>query len=385
MLNLAPAVVAVADEQAVDSLAEAIKTIAEHRGVPRQLPKIVHGQSGIEEVAAWPADVVLNGVTGALNLSSTLAALNAGSTLALANKESLIVGGPVVMHSAEPGQIVPVDSEHAALAQALRGGTSEEVAKLLLTATGGPFRDRTRAQLAGVTPEQALAHPAWSMGPVISINSATLVNKGLEVIEAHLLFDTPLDSIDVVVHPQAVTHSMVEFVDGATLAQASPPDMRLPIALGLSWPDRLPGATTCIYWSQAHTWELSPLDEEAFPSVALAREVGRTSGSPCRLQGGERGVRGRIPQGTAAVPRNRRYGRRRGGRAQRRERPDPGRDPRRGRLGTNASCGTGTAMGAVSVMARITTYLPDEARGWPDHLYAVRRDGLAPGNGRILG
>jgi len=186
-------------------------------------------------------DVVLNGITGAVGLRPTVAALESGNTLALANKESLIIGGPVVTALAMPGQIVPVDSEHSALAQCLRGGRSEEVRRLVLTASGGPFRGRTREQLAAVTPEEALNHPTWDMGPVVTINSATLVNKGLEVIEAHLLFGIDYDCIEVVVHPQSMIHSMVEFTDGSTLAQVSPPDMHLPISLALSWPDRLPG------------------------------------------------------------------------------------------------------------------------------------------------
>jgi 1-deoxy-D-xylulose-5-phosphate reductoisomerase len=233
----------------------------------------------VAELAAWPCDVVLNGVTGAVGLASTLAALDAGRVLALANKESLIVGGSLVKARARPGQIVPVDSEHSALAQCLRGGAAGEVRRLVLTASGGPFRGRSREELAEVTVEQALAHPTWDMGPVITINSATLVNKGLEVIEAFLLFDVPLERIVVVVHPQSVIHSMVEFVDGSTLAQASPPDMRLPIAWGLGWPDRVPDAAPGVDWSRAHTWELAPLDDEAFPAVGLAREVGGRGGT----------------------------------------------------------------------------------------------------------
>src|SRR3954453_19575107 len=191
------------------------------------------GEDASVEAAAMRADVVLNGITGAVGLRPTLAALDAGTTLALANKESLIMGGPLVLDRAKPGQIVPVDSEHSALAQCLRGGGPEEVRRLVLTASGGPFRGRTREELAEVTVDQALAHPTWDMGPVVTINSANLVNKGLEVIEAHLLFGIPYDRIEVVVHPTSVVHSMVEFVDGSTLAQASPPTMLIPIALGL--------------------------------------------------------------------------------------------------------------------------------------------------------
>ena len=203
-------------------------------------PQILSGPDAVSELAAWPCDVVLNGVTGAVGLAATLAALDAGRVLALANKESLIIGGPLVTSRAKPGQIVPVDSEHSTIAQCLRAGRESEVLRLVLTASGGPFRGWSRDRLEGVTPEQALAHPTWNMGPLVTINSATLVNKGLEVIEAHLLFGFGLDRIDVVVHPQSIVHSMVEFSDGATIIQASPPDMRLPISLGMAWPDRVP-------------------------------------------------------------------------------------------------------------------------------------------------
>lgn len=221
------------------------------------------------------ADVVLNAITGSIGLGSTLAALRAGRTLALANKESLIVGGQLVQAAAAPGQIVPVDSEHSALAQALRSGTRDEVRRLVVTASGGPFRGRTREDMASVTPAEALAHPTWDMGRMVTTNSATLVNKGLEVIEAHLLFDVPYDDIEVVVHPQSVVHSMVEFIDGSTIAQASPPDMRLPISLGLDWPNRVGGVGRPIDWTAATSWTFEPLDDKAFPAVALAKAVGR--------------------------------------------------------------------------------------------------------------
>jgi 1-deoxy-D-xylulose-5-phosphate reductoisomerase len=237
------------------------------------------GEEASTEAAAYPCDVVLNGITGAVGLRPTVAALEAGTTLALANKESLIIGGPVVTSRAKPGQIVPVDSEHSALAQCLRGGRAAEVRRLVLTASGGPFRGRSRAELAAVTVEQALAHPTWDMGPVVTINSATLVNKGLEVIEAHLLFGVPFDRIEVVVHPTSVVHSMVEFVDGSTLAQASPPTMLIPIALALAWPDRLPDTAPAVDWSRPNTWEFFPLDDDAFPAVGLAREAGVRGGT----------------------------------------------------------------------------------------------------------
>ncbi|WP_165069026.1 1-deoxy-D-xylulose-5-phosphate reductoisomerase [Marisediminicola senii] len=220
------------------------------------------------------ADVVLNGITGSVGLGATLATLEGSAVLALANKESLIVGGDLVKRLADPGQLVPVDSEHSAIAQALRSGSADEVQRLVLTASGGPFRGRTRDSLTNVTPREALAHPTWDMGLVITTNSATLVNKGLEVIEAHLLFDVPYDRIAVTVHPQSIVHSMVEFIDGSTIAQASPPNMRLPISLGLDWPHRVRGVGQPLDWSTSSTWTFEPLDSEAFPAVELAKKVG---------------------------------------------------------------------------------------------------------------
>ncbi|NVM97715.1 1-deoxy-D-xylulose-5-phosphate reductoisomerase [Arthrobacter sp. SDTb3-6] len=255
-------------------------------GAAGYAPEIVAGPGASTTIAAWgaggpdAADVVLNGITGSIGLAPTLAALGTQAILALANKESLIVGGQLVKDAASPGQLVPVDSEHSALAQALRSGTPGEVDRLVVTASGGPFRGRSRAELEDVTPEQALRHPTWDMGPMVTTNSATLVNKGLEVIEAHLLFDVPLDRIDAVVHPQSVVHSMVQFTDGSTIAQASPPDMRLPIALGLGWPDRVPGAAQPCDWTKAATWTFEPLDNAAFPAVELAKEAARR-GSTC--------------------------------------------------------------------------------------------------------
>ena len=240
---------------------------------------ISSGPDSVSELAAYPCDVVLNGVDGAAGLRATLRALEAGRTLALANKESLIIGGPLVTRLAKPGQIVPVDSEHSTIAQCLRAGQRSEVKRLVLTASGGPFRGWPRSKLESVTPEQALAHPTWNMGPLITVNSATLVNKGLEVIEAHLLFGFGLDQIDVVVHPQSIVHSMVEFADGATIIQASPPDMRIPIGLGLAWPERVAGAAPCLDWTKAASWTFEPLDDEAFPAVSLAREAARIGGT----------------------------------------------------------------------------------------------------------
>ncbi|WP_425863376.1 1-deoxy-D-xylulose-5-phosphate reductoisomerase [Arthrobacter sp. TWP1-1] len=286
--------------QAVQLQVLAVGTAADDAGTLRSLidshaaaaglagfaPEILTGPDASTVIAAWGAgtpegaDVVLNGITGSIGLAPTLAALGTTAILALANKESLIVGGALVKDAASPGQLVPVDSEHSALAQALRSGTPAEVDKLIVTASGGPFRGRTREELADVTPEQALKHPTWDMGPMVTTNSATLVNKGLEVIEAHLLFDVPLDRIEAVVHPQSVVHSMVQFTDGSTLAQASPPDMRLPIALGLGWPERVPGAAQPCDWTKATTWTFEPLDNVAFPAVELAKDAARR-GSTC--------------------------------------------------------------------------------------------------------
>jgi 1-deoxy-D-xylulose-5-phosphate reductoisomerase len=274
--------VAVSRATTVQDLQLALYAEASRRGWAEgkvQLPRILAGPEAAAELAALPCDVVLNGITGSTGLAATLAALRAGRILALANKESLVVGGPLVTKAARPGQIVAVDSEHSALAQCLRGGTSSEVDRLILTASGGPFRGRTREEMSNVTPDQALAHPTWNMGRVITTNSATLVNKGLELLEAHLLYGVELDRIDVVVHPQSIVHSMVQFVDGSTIAQCSPPDMKLPIALGLSWPDRLLGVAHSCDWSTASSWTFEPLDNSAFPAVALAREAGRMGGT----------------------------------------------------------------------------------------------------------
>ncbi|MCW2809669.1 MAG: dxr [Friedmanniella sp.] len=281
-LDTGAAVVAVSRATVVQDLQLAFYTEAKQRGWATgemKLPKILAGPDAATQLAAWPCDVVLNGITGSTGLAPTLAALSAGRVLALANKESLVIGGSLVTSAAAPGQIVAVDSEHSALAQCLRGGRAEEVDRLVLTASGGPFRGRSRAEMAAVTPAEALAHPTWDMGRVITTNSATLVNKGLELLEAYLLYGVDLDRIDVVVHPQSVVHSMVQFVDGSTLAQCSPPDMKLPIALGLSWPDRLPGAARPCDWSTATSWTFEPLDDEAFPAVELARTAGRRGGT----------------------------------------------------------------------------------------------------------
>ncbi|MFZ2178342.1 MAG: 1-deoxy-D-xylulose-5-phosphate reductoisomerase [Rhodococcus sp. (in: high G+C Gram-positive bacteria)] len=242
-------------------------------------PGVLGGPAAVTDlVRTTEADVVLNALVGSLGLEPTLAALESGARLALANKESLVAGGALVTAAAAPGQIVPVDSEHSALAQCLRGGTEGEVARLVLTASGGPFRGWSAEALENVTPSQAGAHPTWSMGPMNTLNSATLVNKGLELIETHLLFGVDYDKIDVTVHPQSIVHSMVTFTDGSTLAQASPPDMKLPIALALGWPDRVAGAAAACDFTTAATWEFEPLDTKVFPAVDLARDAGRAGG-----------------------------------------------------------------------------------------------------------
>lgn len=271
--RFAPARVALARPEALAELEREL----EHRSVPRPLIEV--GDDAATRLVGQDCDVVLNAITGAAGLLPTLVALEAGTTLALANKESLVIGGRLVTEAAAPGQLVAVDSEHSAFAQALRGGRAEEVTRLILTASGGPFRGRSRAELAEVTAAEAMAHPTWDMGRVITINSATLVNKGLELIEAALLYGVAYDDIVVTVHPQSVVHSMVEFCDGSTLAQASPPDMRLPIGLALTWPNRLPGASRPCDWSRSATWTFEPLDAETFPAVELARRAGKAGGT----------------------------------------------------------------------------------------------------------
>jgi 1-deoxy-D-xylulose-5-phosphate reductoisomerase len=281
--------VAIANATAAQDVQLAIYAQAKKAGYSEgnfTLPKMLIGPQAAAELAAVSVDVVVNGITGSVGLLPTVAALNSGSVLALANKESLVIGGKAVTKLAKPGQIVPLDSEHSAIAQCLRSGQASEVKRLVLTASGGPFRSMSREQLAEVTPEQALNHPTWSMGPVVTINSATMMNKGLEVIEAHLLFDIEIENIDVVVHPQSVVHSMVEFIDGSTIAQASPPDMRLPIALGLVWPDRITGLASGCDWSQATSWTFEPLDTIVFSAVELAKLAGTRAGTaPAVLNG----------------------------------------------------------------------------------------------------
>jgi 1-deoxy-D-xylulose-5-phosphate reductoisomerase len=248
-----------------------------------RVPKGTEVWAGPEALAAIAreAEVVVNGVVGFAGLPVTLAALEAGRRLALANKESLIAGGPVVQRArATPGaEILPVDSEHAAVHQCLRAGPIDRLARIVLTASGGPFRGRTAAELAGVTVADALAHPTWSMGPKITVDSSTLMNKGLEVIEAHELFGAAYDQIEVVVHPQSIVHSMVEFTDGSTVAQVSQPDMRLPISYALAYPDRGEVAFGALDWSAVGRLDFEAPDRAAFPCLDLAYEAGREGGT----------------------------------------------------------------------------------------------------------
>jgi 1-deoxy-D-xylulose-5-phosphate reductoisomerase len=238
---------------------------------------VIDGPNASTEIAAMQCDVVLNAITGSIGLAPTLAAIRAGNQLALANKESLVAGGDLVMPLAKANQILPVDSEHSAIWQCLQGNMASDISKLVLTASGGPFRDRE--DLSAVTLDEALAHPTWAMGPVVTINSATLMNKGLEIIEAHHLFNLPYSQIDAVIHPQSIVHSMVEYVDGSTIAQASPPNMKGPIALAINFPHRTASATSPIDWSKSSTWTFSPIDSRRFPAVALARHCGEVGGA----------------------------------------------------------------------------------------------------------
>lgn len=259
--------VAIADESKVGALREAL----EQAGASNTA--IHAGRQAVIALAGCGADTVLNGITGSIGLEPSIAALQAGSQLALANKESVVAGGHLLFSAqVRDQQINPVDSEHSAIWQSLRSGRHSEVSKLIVTASGGPFRGMRREDMTEITPEQALNHPTWHMGPVVTINSSTLMNKGLEVIEASRLFDIPPERIEVTVHPQSIVHSMVEFCDGATICQASPPDMRLPIALGLSAPERLGNVAAACDWAQAAQWTFEPLDNEAFPAVNLARQ-----------------------------------------------------------------------------------------------------------------
>lgn len=302
------AAVAVSRAGAAEDVLLALYAEAKRRGYDRgsfALPRILTGRDSAAELAAEPVDVVLNGIDGSAGLPSTLAALGAGSTLALANKESLVAGADLVFAARRrPDQIVPVDSEHSAMAQCLRGGRADEVRRIVLTASGGPFRGLSAAQLDDVTPEAALDHPVWAMGRLNTLNSATLVNKGLELLEAHLLFGVPLDDIVVVVTPGSVTHSLVEFHDGSTLAQLSPPDMRLPISLALGWPDRVAGAAPTIDWSRPFDLHFEPVDEVAFPAIGVARTAGGRGGlAPCAFNASNEAAVAAFADGHIRFPR----------------------------------------------------------------------------------
>ena len=270
IIKFKPEVVSVKDEE---TKSELLKFNFDHKF------EILVGKNASAEVAKFPCDVVLNGITGAAGLLPTLETLKAGYKLALANKESLVIGGKLVLDLAQEDQIIPVDSEHSALAQCLRGEKKSEIRKLILTASGGPFRGKSKEELKNVTVEQTLNHPTWNMGPVVTINSASLMNKGLEIIEAHLLFGIDFEKIEVVVHPQSIIHSMIEFIDGSTMAQASPPNMKLPIALGLSWPDRLLNVQNPVDWSKSQSWTFENVDDKVFKAINLAKKVGKAAGS----------------------------------------------------------------------------------------------------------
>ncbi len=282
VLEFFPSVVAVAGSIPRDGQGKELRDAAAQVGAD-----LVEGHEAVAQVAGSdPRATVLNGVTGGVGLAATLSALQAGSRLALANKESLVVGSSLVRAAVQyPGQIVPVDSEHSAIAQALLSGVHEkglvspvvtgrsELESLVLTASGGPFRGKTRRELTDVTVEQALDHPTWDMGPVVTINSSTLMNKGLELIEAAVLFAVPPTRITPVVHPQSIVHSMVTWQDGSTIVQASYPDMKVPIALGLDWPKHLPNVGVPLRWDEATQWSFEPVDEETFPALRMAQQA----------------------------------------------------------------------------------------------------------------
>jgi 1-deoxy-D-xylulose-5-phosphate reductoisomerase len=265
-------------EQAKKFNVGVIGTIQNAELIREALPgvTVIDGKDAAAQVASITCDVVLNAISGSIGLAATVSALKVGNRLALANKESLVAAGDFVTSLAKPDQIIPVDSEHSALWQCLMSGKRNEVSKLVLTASGGPFRERK--DLSSVTVAEALAHPTWSMGPVISVNSATLVNKAHEIIEAHHLYAMEYSKIEAVIHPQSVIHSMVEFIDGATIAQASPPNMKGPIAYAINWPQRLKAATPAMDWKQSHSWSFEPIDNERFPAIELAKRCGELGG-----------------------------------------------------------------------------------------------------------
>jgi 1-deoxy-D-xylulose-5-phosphate reductoisomerase len=266
----------------VDEFRPSLAVLSDGSFDPPAGTRLAHGRDGLLEAAAHPdADVVVNALVGSLGLEPTLAALDAGTTVALANKESLVAGGDLVMRrvAGDPSRLVPVDSEHSALWQCIAGSRHTDIRRLLLTASGGPFRGRPASEVHGATVEQALAHPTWRMGRKITIDSATLMNKGLEAIEAHHLFGLGMERIEIVVHPQSIVHGIAEFVDGSCLAQASRPDMRLPLQIALSWPERLPDGVEPLDWSALGALQFEPLDTAAFPAPGLAYEAVRRGGT----------------------------------------------------------------------------------------------------------
>jgi 1-deoxy-D-xylulose-5-phosphate reductoisomerase len=244
--------------------------------------QLLHGIDGINRmVSDADVDVVVTAIVGSAGMMGTWSALEAGKTVAVANKETLVMAGPLVMDLAarRRARVLPVDSEHSAIFQAMQGGRRNEVQRVVLTASGGPFRGRNRTDLADVTPDDALRHPTWRMGPKITVDSATLMNKALEVIEARWLFGLDPAQIEVIIHPESVIHSFVEFTDGSILAQLSPPDMRLPIQYALTYPDRVPGPARRLCWGELGAWNFEQPDFETFPALQLGYEVARRGGT----------------------------------------------------------------------------------------------------------
>jgi 1-deoxy-D-xylulose-5-phosphate reductoisomerase len=280
-IELSVETVGVSTERAAEELRLALSyelASRVHEIRDRSIPEILSGPDAATALAAAPCDAVLNGIAGSVSLGPSLAALGAGHDLILANKESLVAGGPLLKGAVAENRIIPVDTEHSGLAQCVRAGRTGEISRMTLTELGGPFRGYTRAELADVAAAQALSHPVWSMGRVIIVNSATLVNKALELIEASVLFDIPLDDIDVLIHPQAAVHAMVSFSDGSTMAQVSRPDTRLALSLGLGWPDRVAGSVPPYDWTSGANWEFYPVDNMTLPAIELAREAGKIGG-----------------------------------------------------------------------------------------------------------
>jgi 1-deoxy-D-xylulose-5-phosphate reductoisomerase len=271
-----PTVVAITDRARIDDFCKYC------RELKAPVPEVVTGDDGLAQIAsADDVDIVVSAAVGAAGLRPTYSAVAAGKTVALANKESMVIGGELLRRTAEKtgARIIPVDSEHSAVDQCLRSGKRGEVRRLILTASGGPFRETPVEHFPKVTPEQALKHPTWQMGRRITIDSATLMNKGLEVIEARWLFDIPPDKIDIIVHPQSVVHSMVEFVDGSVVAQLGTADMRQPIQYALTYPERLESSVAALDWAAVSRLDFAPPDRQKFPCIGLAYQAIRTGGT----------------------------------------------------------------------------------------------------------